>query len=303
MTTVGSGKHTYEMHEQWAHLPQGWEMPAAAVAVDKQDRVFCFNRSPHHPVVIFDRDGNFLSSWGEGMFTFPHAITFDGAGHVWLVDRNVGQVMKFTPEGKLLLTIGKRGYMSDTGNTVVSSDGYQNVTHPGEPFNLPAGIAVAPSGDIFIADGYGNCRVHRFAPDGKLRFSWGQPGSGPGQFVLPHGVLIDRRGHVLVADRQNDRVQVFTQDGKFVSVWPTEFIGPAVFATDEDDTVYIAEHNGGYTSIVTRDGERLARWGSLVHRSAHGIAVDSQGDMYVVQPPERSEGGSRNRIVTKFIRR
>ena len=99
VTTVGSGKYVYEMNENWARLPEGWEMPAAAVAVDSQDRVFVFNRSPDHPIIIFDRDGNYLSSWGEGVIAFAHAILIDKDDNVWLVDRDNGQVMKFTTQG------------------------------------------------------------------------------------------------------------------------------------------------------------------------------------------------------------
>ena len=155
-----------------------------------------------------------------------------------------------------------------------SSAAWKKVTHGGGPFNLPTDIAFAPDGSMFMSDGYGNARVHKFSADAKHLFSWGEPGKAPGQFNLPHGVWIDRRGRVLVADRENDRVQVFDQDGKLLKVWPTELIGPAFFYVDDDDIVYIAEHNGGMISILTLDGERLARWGDgPIHRSCHGIWV------------------------------
>lgn len=302
-TIVGSGKYTYEMDADWAHLPQGWEMPAAAVAVDSQDRVFCFNRSPAHPIVIFDRDGNHLSSWGEGLIAFAHAIVIDEADDVWLVDRDHGQMMKFTPQGELLTTIGTKGYRSDTGVDPkdFSSNGWKHVTHGGGPFNLPTDLAFAPSGEIFITDGYGNCEVHKFTADGKYLFSWGAPGNGPGQFNLPHGVRIDKHGRVLVADRENDRVQIFSQAGEFMGMWPTELIGPAIMHLDpeDDNIVYVVEHNGGMVSILTLEGERLARWGSPIHRSCHGICTDSHGDLYVVQPGEWGRG----RRVVKFLRK
>jgi sugar lactone lactonase YvrE len=151
---------------------------------------------------------------------------------------------------------------------------------------------------MFMSDGYGNARVHKFSPEGKHLFSWGEPGTAPGQFNLPHGVWIDRRGRLLVADRENDRVQIFDQDGKLLTIWSTELIGPAFFYVDHDDIVYIPEHNGGMVSILTLDGERLARWGGPVHRSCHGIWVDSQGDLYVVQPGE----WGRVRRVVKYER-
>ena len=301
MTTVGTGKYTYEMVEDWARLPEGWKMPAAAVAVDSQDRVFVYNRTPDHPIVIFDREGNYVSSWGEGLFTFAHAILIDKDDNVWLVDRDLGQVMKFSPQGDLLMTIGTKGYRSDTGAdpTDFSAEGYRDVIRGGDPFNLPAGIAVAPSGEVFVADGYANCRVHRFSAEGELIASWGEPGKGPGQFNLPHGIWIDRNGRVLVADRENDRVQVFTQDGEHLTTWETELIGPALFYVDDEDTVYIPEHNGGLFSILTLQGERLARWGSMVHMSCHGISLDSHKDIYVAQPGQ--QGGTRR--VVKFVRK
>jgi streptogramin lyase len=300
-TTVGSGKYTYEVNENWARLPEGWEMPAAAVAVDSQDRVYCYNRALDHPIIIFDREGNYLDSWGKGVMAFPHAIKIDDEDHVWLIDRDHGQIMKFTPKGDLLQTIGTKGYRSDTGldPTDFSSSGWKRVTHGGGPFNLPTDVAFAPDGDLFISDGYGNCEVHKFTAEGKYLFSWGAPGNGPSQFNLPHGVWLDRKGRLLLADRENDRVQVFSQSGDLIGIWPTELIGPAIFYVDADDIVYIPEHNGGMVSILTLEGERLARWGSPIHRSCHGIWGDSHGDLYVVMPGE----WGRTRRVVKFLRK
>lgn len=299
-TLVGTGKYTYEVVEDWAKIPEGWFIPAAAVTVDQQDRVFCFSRSPEHPVVVFDRDGNYLYSWGEGLFVFPHAIRADEHGNLWISDRDHGQFFYYTPEGQLLRTIGTRGQRSDTGvnPTDFSSAAYKNVTHGGGPFNLPTDIALTPTGEMFITDGYGNARLHKFATDGTHLFSVGEPGTGPGQFRLPHGVWIDREGRVLVCDRENDRVQVFSQEGEFLSTWPTELIGPAFFYVDDDDVVYIPEHNGGMVSVLTSEGERLARWGDPMYRSCHGIWGDSRGDIYVVQPVK----GVKGRRVVKYVR-
>jgi DNA-binding beta-propeller fold protein YncE len=297
---VGSGKHTYKVHEDWARLPANVELKPAAVAVDHRDRVYCFNRVAEHPVVVFDRDGSFLASWGAGMFKFPHAIRFDAQNFAWLTDGHHQQFMKFTADGQLLETIGIKGQRSDTGvpDDDFTSVAWKKVTHGGAPFNLPTDIAFAPDGSMFMSDGYGNSRVHKFSAEGKHLFSWGEPGTAPGQFNLPHGVWIDRRGRLLVADRENDRVQIFDQDGHLLEIWPTELIGPAFFYVDPDDVVYVAEHNGGMVSILTLDGERLARWGAPIHRSCHGIWGDSHGDIYVVQPGE----WGRVRRVVKFER-
>ena len=297
---VGSGRHTYKVHEDWQKLPEGVEMRAAAVAVDAQDRVYCFSRVPTHPVVIFDRHGNFLSSWGAGMFVQPHAIRLAPDGNVWLTDGHLHQFMKFTLDGTLLQTIGVKGQRSDTGVPAddMTSTAWKKVTHGGGPFNIPNDIAVAPDGSLFMVDGYGNARVHKFSADGTYQFSWGEPGTAPGQFNLPHGIWIDRHGRLLVADRENDRVQVFDQAGKLLNIWPTELIGPAFFYVDREDIVYIPEHNAGMVSILTLDGERLARWGGPVHKSCHGIWGDSHGDIYVVQPGD----WGRVRRVVKYER-
>ena len=298
-STVGSGKYTYTMDENWAKVPDGWAMPAAAVYGDSQDRVYCFNRDPEHPIVIFDREGNYLSHWGAGIVEFAHAILIDKQDNVWLVDRDRGQVMKFTTDGKLLMTIGNKGFRSDTGydNSQHVGDGWQHVTKGGEPFNLPAGIALNDQGEVFIADGYGNARVHKFSPTGEHLLSWGGPGTGPGEFNLPHGAWVDSKGRLLIADRENDRVQVFSQDGEHISTWPTKLIGPAVIYVDDEDIVYIPEHNGGLFSILSPEGERLAQWGSEIHRSCHGVWADSHKDLYFVMP-----GEWRPRRVVKFTR-
>jgi DNA-binding beta-propeller fold protein YncE len=299
-TIVGSGKHTYRVHVDWAKIPAGVELKPAAVAVDSKDRVYAFNRVPDHPVVVFDRDGHFLSSWGAGMFKFPHSIRFDDQDFAWLSDEHLQQFYKFTADGQLLRTIGERGYRSDTGvpDDDFTSVAWKKVTHSGGPFNLPTDIAIAPDGSMFMTDGYGNARVHKFSAEGTHLFSWGEPGTGPGQFNLPHGIWIDRRGRVLVADRENDRVQIFDQQGKLLEIWPTELVGPAFFYVDNEDIVYIAEHNSGMVSILTLDGERLARWGAPIHRSCHGIWGDSRGDIYVVMPGE----WGRVRKVVKYER-
>jgi hypothetical protein len=299
-TVVGAGRHTYEVHEDWAHPPEGCELMAASVTVDSKDRVYSFNRAKEHPVVVFDRDGNFLSSWGVGLFAFPHMIRADKNDNLWLVDRDHGQMMLFTSDGKLLRTIGTKGFRSDTGVAPDNfrSNAYTVVTHGGGPFNMPTDIDVAPSGEMFITDGYGNARVHKFAADGTLLFSWGEPGTAPGQFNLPHAVWITRDGRLLILDRENDRVQVFDQNGKLLKIWPTKLIGPAVIYVDAEDIVYICEHNGGLFSVLTLEGERLAQWGDPSYRSCHGIWGDSHGDLYVV----RAGPWGRPRRIVKHVR-
>ncbi len=132
-------------------------------------------------------------------------------------------------------------------------------------------------------------------------YSWGRRGTGPGQFRLPHGFWIDGRGRVLIADRENDRVQVFTRSGEFIAQWPEKLIGPATFWVDDSDIVYLPQHNGGIFTVLTLDGEILARWGAADYYSIHGVAGDSQGSLYFVQPlPER---GEKARRIVKYVRK
>jgi DNA-binding beta-propeller fold protein YncE len=256
----------------------------AAVGVDKNDNVYAFNRG-YHPVAVFDKDGNLLRTWGEGVFTRPHGVHVAPDDTIWLTDDGDHTVRHCTLDGKVLLTLGIPGtaapYMS------------------GGPFHRCTHTALSPQGDLYVSDGYGNARVHKFAADGTLIMSWGEPGTGPGQFNLPHGVWIDRKGRVLVADRENDRVQVFDQQGKLLKIWPTKLIGPAVMYVDGDDVVYIVEHNAGLVSVLTLEGERLAQWGDPMYKSCHGVWCDSRGDLYVVRP-----GTSvRTRRIVKHVRR
>ena len=169
--------------------------------MDAKDNVFCFTRG-EHPVIVFDRDGNFLRSWGEGQIRRAHGISLDAEGMLWLTDDLHHTSRKFTPEGKLLLTIGD----PDT----------PAVLQGGKPFNRPTHVAVCPrTGNLYLSDGYGNSRVHKYAPDGKHLLSWGEPGTDPGQFNLPHNVTTDRNGLVYVADRENHRVQIFDGEGRY----------------------------------------------------------------------------------------
>jgi streptogramin lyase len=297
---VGSGKYTYEAHYDWAKLPDGWSMPACAVYGDSQDRIYCFNRDAEHQIIVFDKDGNYLSHWADLGIAFPHAIIIDKQDHVWLVDRNLCQIHEYTNDGKLIRSLGERGYRSDTGvdNSTFDSNGWKNVVRGAEPFNLPAGIALNDAGEIFIADGYANARLHKFSPDFKLIKSMGEPGSGNNEFNLPHGCWIDRKGQLLITDRENDRIQVFNQELEYIKTLPSELIGAAVIYVDDEDIIYVAEHNGGLVSILDPEGNRLAQWGSMTHRSCHGIWVDSNKDLYVVEPFE----GSTGRTVVKFVR-
>jgi DNA-binding beta-propeller fold protein YncE len=289
----GSGAYTYELADGWGKLPAGYEWnQVAGVETDEDDNVWVFNRSDHK-LMIFDREGNFLKAWDE-TYANPHALHISKAGDVFLVDRDAHVVLKYNKDGKLLFTLGIKNKASDTGK----SERYL-VEKPGPPFNLPTGVAVAGNGDIFVSDGYGNCRVHKFNSTGTLLDSWGEPGKvNPFQFHLPHGIAIDNDGMVLVCDRENHRIQLFDQNGEDQGIWEG-FRQPTDIAVGPDGTVYVSEL-GHRLSILDKNGKLQARWGGESSHDAgqfvapHGIAIDSHGDLYVGEVLE-------GRRLQKFI--
>lgn len=276
----GSGEYIYELDQGWGKLPEGYEFDqVAGVAIDEDDNVYLFNRSANQ-LQVYDRQGNFLKSWDKH-FSNPHGITIDHEGNLWLADRDSHIVLKYNQNEELLLTLGTRDQPSNTGY------GDDKVVHQASgPFNLPTNTAVSTDGTVFIADGYGNCRVHKYDSSGALVDSWGLPGkNNPGDFHLPHGIAIDYAGQVLVCDRENNRIQVFDQDGEFLALW-TDFKQPTDLKVGPDGEIYISEL-GHRLSIVDSEGELLARWGGKSSHdpgqfvAPHSIAVDSHSDIYV----------------------
>ena len=284
---VGSGSFKYEAMDEWEKMPDGAELiEVPGVAVDSEDRVYAITRNTEHPVIVFDRDGNFLRSFGQGVFSDrTHGIFVAPDGSVFCDDDGTHSVTKFTPEGELLMTIGTPGQPAEKWG--------------GKPFNRPTHAAVSPNtGNIYISDGYGNSRIHKYTPDGRLLLSWGEPGIDAGQFIRPHNVAIDAEDRVYVADREAHRVQVFDADGKFITMW-NNIHRPDGMTLGPDGNIYIGELNGipgvddapglGHrVSILSRGGELLARFGDPEEGeepgkfiAPHGIAVDSRGDIYV----------------------
>ena len=311
--SFGSGKYTYELDDGWAKLPKGWSFfDVCGLAVDAQDRVYILNRS-EHPVMVFDRKGNLLTSWGEGFFQRAHGSTVGPDGSVYCTDDGHHTVSKFTPEGKLLMVLGNKDQTSDTG--FVHTPGLtmtaclHTIKQAGPPFNRPTGVAVSSSGEIFVSDGYGNARVHKFSPDGKLILSWGEPGAGPGQFRLPHSVWVDKDDRVWVPDRENHRLQIFDAKGKFLDQW-TDVSRPTGVVIDKDQIVYVSELTQR-VSIFNIKGKLLARWGSqgesqetALFLAPHALTVDSRGDIYVGEVAKTFAKIDRGaRTVQKFIRK
>ena len=291
----------YALVAGWEQLPRGYEhRDVAGVAVDGEDRVYLICRGDH-PVIVYDQKGRFLRAWGEGDFTYrTHGISVGADQMVYCTDDGNHTVRKFTPEGKLLLTLGTMNTPSDTG---YDGKNTATATRPGGPFNRPTNIAVGPRGDLYVSDGYGNCRVHQFSPSGELKRSWGTAGQGPGQFFLPHGIAVHPDGRVFVCDRENDRIQIFSPDGEYLAEW-TDTRRPTHLVFDARNRAYVSELwwqpgqtsrrygpattvGSGRVSVYDGEGRVIARWGGDDATAAgsfaapHGIAVDSADDVYV----------------------
>lgn len=284
---VGSGEYRYRVEEGWGELPDGWEFKDVAdVGTDSHDNVYVFNRGDH-PMIVFDREGNFLRSWGEDIFTRPHGVHMGPDERIYCTDDGDHTVRKCTLDGRVLLELGipkqPAPFMS------------------GEPFHRCTHTALSPEGDIYVSDGYGNARVHKYSPDGRRLLSWGEPGTDPGQFNIVHNICCDAEGWVYVADRENHRVQVFDGDGRFETQWSNLHRPCGLYMENpERPLFYIGElgpmmntnrripNIGPRLSIVDNQGALLARMGAP-HAgleagqfvAPHGLAVDSRGDIYV----------------------
>ncbi len=285
---LGSGEHRYRVVDDWARLPDGWQlMDVAAVAVDSKDQVYVFNRG-EHPMIVFDRFGNFLRSWGETLFSRAHGLHIGPDDMLYATDDGDHTVRKLTPEGKMVMEIGVPGKAAP----FMSNQPFHRCTH----------TALCPDNHIFVSDGYGNACVHKYSPDGKLVKTFGEPGTGPGQFNLVHNIVADDDGWIYVADRENHRVQVFNTEGKYETQWvnlhrpcglymprgkcPVCFIGelgPGMAVNRQYKNI------GPRLSIVSNTGELIARLGGEdgpgpepgKFWSPHGLSVDSYGDIYV----------------------
>ena len=284
---LGSGEYRYEALESWGALPEGWALgEVAAVAVDDRDRVYVFNRGDH-PMVVFDRDGNFLSSWGYDLFKRAHGLHIGPDQSIYCTDEGTHTVCKCSLDGKLQLRIGNPGQPA--------------VPMSGRPFNRCTHTALSPSGEIYVSDGYGNAMVHKYAPDGRHLMSWGGPGCDEGQFNLPHNIACDADGYVYVADRENHRIQIFDGNGRYEGQWnnlhrPSAMMltaGPCPLCFVGELAPYMAVNrhtpNLGPRISILQDGKLVGRLDAVggagagigQFTSPHGIALDSQGDLYL----------------------
>ena len=281
-------------------------------AVDSADGVWlaercgqngCTDRPDVAPILRFGADGRWLGAFGAGLFVWPHGIHVDRDGNVWVTDARAEdgkghQVFKFSPTGELLLALGEPG---------VAGGGQSR-------FNGPTHVLVATNGDVFVADGHeveSNNRVVKLAPDGRFIKAWGRSGSAPGEFLVPHALAMDSRGRLFVADRNNNRIQIFDQDGNFLAEW-TQFGRPSGLYIDAEDTLYVADnqssaanHPGWHRGIRVGSARDGSVWAFIPdpefdpanaqETGAHGLAVDSAGNVYGAEVWSQT--------VKKYVRR
>ena len=264
-----SAESSYQVVENWATFPEGVTAWSAATGVDIDQRngnIYVFHRNESMPIMAFDKNGKFLRAWGQGMFKTTHFLRTDREGNVWVTDRGDHQVFKFSPEGKLLMTLGQKGVVG------------QNESR--DAFNGVADLVIARNGDIFIADGEStNTRVVKYSKDGTFVSWWGGKGTEPGQFDEPHSIAIDSDGRLYVGDRRNKRVQVFDQQGKFLTQWNHLSTPWGVFV--KGDRLYVVDGTDANCLLIvnTKDGKILERIDGL--RNATAVTVDADDAIYI----------------------
>jgi len=260
----------------FAPVPDFVKLPASiklgrcsGVDVNSKGEIYLFHRG-QHPILVLDATGKYLRSWGDDVIGEAHGLRIDRDDNVWVTDIGNHQVFKFNPTGKLLMTLGKAGK---------AGDGI-------DEFNKPTDVAFASSGEIFIADGYGNSRVLKFTPNGGFLTQWGEAGKGPGQFDTPHTIIVDRKDRVLVGDRENDRVQVFDSSGKLLEIWPG--FAPFGLELDKQGNLFVADGRANKILQLNEQGKVVASWGEEgagpgQFQLPHMLAADSVGSLYVAE--------------------
>jgi sugar lactone lactonase YvrE len=300
---VGTGAYRFRVVPGWG-AGSGGRGPGGVLpgcGADGGGRVYVSRRSPP-AILVFSSAGRLLGEWGGEVLSNPHSVTVAG-GHVWVTDTQDHTARKFSLDGKLVLTLGRPG---GTGA-------------PGAPFNRPTGVWVAPGGELYVSDGYGQARVHRFSPEGTLLGSWGEAGHGPGQFTLPHHVSGDGKGTIYVCDRESKRVQLFDLKGGYLdelsdAFWPG-LLWPNMACVDPTGALVVAEAGHRVSiwrrttepirSLIKTPGSRwqlLARWGDVGSEPGqfldcpHGLCLDTAGNIYVTEVPDTPDR------ITKFER-
>jgi DNA-binding beta-propeller fold protein YncE len=259
----------YRLDASFPQLPKDVKLAeVSGVAINSAGDIFIFHRG-ERPIIAFNKSGKFLRSFGEGTRS-AHGLRCDAADNVWATDVVNHTVTQFAPDGKVLLTLGEKGVAGEDE----------------KHFDKPTDIAFAPNGDFFVSDGYGNSRVVKFNKSGKFLLAWGKKGTGEGEFNTPHAIRLDSKGNVFVGDRENDRVQVFDQNGKFIR----NFGGFAPFGLfiTPDDTLFVADGRAHRVMKMNLEGKISNTIGKLGPEPGHfflphGITADKDGSIYVTE--------------------
>jgi hypothetical protein len=291
VTILGDGAYRYRVERDWGVLPEGWSLgDVPGIGVDSRDRIYVFARGAQ-PLMVFETDGTMVGSWGDDrQFPHPHGVHLTPDDELYLTDDGDHTVRKCTLDGQVVLQLGDSGHPSP----FMSGDPFCRCTH----------TALAADGDIWVSDGYNNARVHRYSPDGTLRWSFGQPGSGPGEFNLPHCLATDEEGRLYVADRENHRIQIFDDDGRYLAEWRNLHRPGSICRLPGPEQAWLvgeigpvmrfnrgAPNLGPRLSILDGEGRVITRLGQTPAAglepgqflSPHGLAVDSRGDIYMAQ--------------------
>lgn len=291
----GSGNFLYKRDELWElKVKEEWDIKeVAGISIDEEDNIYVLTRVLP-PIIVFSKNGSTLETFGDNIFERAHGMYRDINGFLYGVDDASHCVYKFNKDRKVVMVIGNKGICSNTGYD--HKKGLLSVLRSSGPFNRPTRLVSDRLGNIYITDGYGNARVHKFNNSGELLLSWGEPGDAPGQFNTPHGIAIDKDDVVYIADRKNNRVQRFTGEGKFIDMW-TNLHRPSDIWIDSNEIVYISENKRtnnfndtpSRVSIFNKNGILLSRLGddnftyteTIGFQSAHGLALDSEGSIYI----------------------
>lgn len=272
---------TLQPLKQFFHVPADVAVgPCSAVAVNGKGEVYVFHRGPK-PILCFSAEGDFLRSWGDDLIKSAHGLRVDRDENVWVTDVGGHRVFRFDPQGKLLLALG-------TGAAGAAND----------QFDRPTDIAFGPKDEVYVSDGYGNSRVMKFNVKGQLQTSWGTPGKESGQFQLPHSLLVDVDGRVLVGDRENNRIQVFDGDGKWLETW--NGFAPYGMAVDADGRLFVSDGRASQVLLLDEKGKVRQRWGRIgtgvgQFQMPHMLGFNAQGDLFVAEV--------NGRRVQKFVRK
>ncbi|MDO8751607.1 MAG: peptidyl-alpha-hydroxyglycine alpha-amidating lyase family protein [Dehalococcoidia bacterium] len=308
----GSGEFLYEHVAGWGKLPRGMRfLECPGVAVDSKDNVYVLTRA-EHPIIVFDREGKFLRSFGQGLFSNrTHGLYVAHDDSLLVADDGIHTIQKFSSTGEKLMEIGQRNQPASRWS--------------GQPFNRPTSAAIMPSnGDIYVSDGYGNARIHVYSATGEYKFSWGSSGIDRGQFIRPHNIAIDSNDRVYVVDRECHRIQIFNPKGRFITMWNNIHRPDAMVLWQ--DHIYVGELNGiagvddapglGHrVGVYDLKGKMVCRFGTPEEGEGpgqfiapHGVAVDSRGDLYVSEVSytirgSRMETPKELRSLSKYRRR